>query len=121
MSRGTEKEEARIRNEYRQKEYGEACYHKGLKCGDAGDFKSTVRFLNEALKYDPLNHTYLTIRAMAKCQTEDFKGAVEDYDKVIELYPGNKEAYLYRSRAKDLLGDQDGAESDRVRARLVIK
>ena len=121
MWRGQDKEIERLRKINRLKEYAESCYNTGLKCGDNQDFRSAVKFFNDALTYDPLNTNYLSIRAMAKCQIEDYKGALEDYDKVIELYPNKKDIYLYRSRVKDLLGDWDGAESDRIRAKLVIK
>ncbi len=42
----------------------------------------------------------------------DFRGAMDCYDQVIELVPGNAEAYVHRAEARFTLGDPDGARAD---------
>lgn len=43
---------------------------------------------------------------------EDYKHAVEDYTKAIEIDPYNADAYYRRSRAWLYLGEEEKAKSD---------
>ena len=47
-----------------------------------------------------------------KFEQEDFQGAIDAFDKAIELSPNYGKAYLNRALAKDKLKDYDGAISD---------
>ena len=49
-------------------------------------------------------------------QRDDFKGAMADYNQVIELEPNFAEAYKKRGQAKSNLGDLNGAIADLDRA-----
>ncbi len=51
-------------------------------------------------------------RASAKFLKKDFKGAVIDFDKAIELSPNNPELYLNRGYLKHVMRDFDGAMND---------
>ena len=51
-------------------------------------------------------------RGNAKYKQKDFKGAVTDYDKAIELNPAYGFAYLNRGIAKEMLRDSKGACTD---------
>ncbi len=44
-----------------------------------------------------------------KFRVKDYAGAIVDFDKVIELDPGDVRAYYERGRAQDRLGDHDSA------------
>jgi tetratricopeptide (TPR) repeat protein len=48
----------------------------------------------------------------AKYNSGDKQGAIEDYDRAIELDPQNAEAYTYRGTAKYDLGDKQAAIED---------
>ena len=47
---------------------------------------------------------------------EDYKGAIHDYDKAIELNPNDPQAYIFRGDAKIASGDQKGACLDLEKA-----
>ena len=49
---------------------------------------------------------------MAKQQSGDMKGAIEDYSKGIEFNPKYAEAYFNRGNSKAALGDLQGALQD---------
>jgi tetratricopeptide (TPR) repeat protein len=51
-----------------------------------------------------------------KFKLSDYKGAIADYTKAIELDPGYTEAYNYRGNAKDKLSDYSGAIADYTKA-----
>lgn len=50
--------------------------------------------------------------AQEKYGLEDYQGAIQDYNKVIELDPENVDAYHNRGLAKSDLGDLEGAIQD---------
>ena len=49
---------------------------------------------------------------MAKAKLEDYKGAIEDYTKAIEINPNYSNAYKNRGASKENLGDLSGACAD---------
>jgi len=51
-------------------------------------------------------------RGNSKREVDDYKGAIEDYDKAIELNPKFANAYNSRAIAKIFLGDYKGAFED---------
>ncbi|KGG14975.1 MULTISPECIES: CHAT domain-containing protein [unclassified Prochlorococcus] len=51
-------------------------------------------------------------RANIKKQLKDFKGAIADYTKVIQINPRHLEAFFERGFSKDELGDHSGAIED---------
>ena len=51
-------------------------------------------------------------RGCDKDDKKDSKGAIEDYNKAIELNPNYAEAYANRGCAKEELGDKEGAIAD---------
>ncbi len=55
-------------------------------------------------------------RGCDKDDKKDFKGAIEDYTKAIELKPKYAEAYYNRGCAKEELGDKEGAIADLQKA-----
>ncbi len=52
----------------------------------------------------------------AKAELQDYRGAIADYNKAIELKPDFAEAYINRGRAKYELKDLDGACLDLSKA-----
>lgn len=48
-------------------------------------------------------------RGTAKSKLEDYRGAILDYNKTIELNPKKSLAYYFRGVAKIFLGDKNGA------------
>ncbi|MYB92774.1 tetratricopeptide repeat protein [Candidatus Poribacteria bacterium] len=63
-----------------------------------------------ALKPDYVEAYYN--RGLVYRMKEDYKHAVEDYTKAIEIDPYNADAYYRRSRAWLYLGEEEKAKSD---------
>jgi len=59
------------------------------------------------------------IRGTSKYNLEDYKGAIFDYTKVIEINPSHVEAHYNRSHSKYHLGDYKGAEEDTLKAQKI--
>ncbi len=55
---------------------------------------------------------YYFINGIDKYAIEDYRGAIQDYSKAIEINPSNSEAYLNRGLPKHKLGDYRGAIQD---------
>jgi tetratricopeptide (TPR) repeat protein len=53
---------------------------------------------------------------LAKYESEDYKGAIVDYTKAIEINPDNAETYYNRGLAKDDLEDYKAAIADYTKA-----
>ena len=51
-----------------------------------------------------------------KCQLGDYRGAVADFNKAIELNPTNADAYISRGEARSHLNDYAGAIADDTKA-----
>jgi len=54
--------------------------------------------------------------ANQKYDTGDYKGAIDDYNKAIEINPKDADAYYNRGNAKDELNDYQGAIADYSKA-----
>lgn len=52
---------------------------------------------------------------------QDIQGAIQDFDKAIELSPNNPELYLNRGYIKQLINDQNGAMADYNKAIAINK
>jgi Flp pilus assembly protein TadD len=61
------------------------------------------------------------MRGVAKMYNEEYFGAVEDFDKAIDLEPDNYKTYLFRSMANEKIGDLQGAEMDKEKAGELVK
>lgn len=93
----------------------------GLKANDdgnaayeEGDYKNAIKFYNKAIPLIPTITSIYYYRGCAKQYLEDYKGAVEDFDKSIEIGASNSDlSYYQRSKIKShKLRDKDGALQD---------
>jgi len=55
-------------------------------------------------------------RGNFKKRSKNYKDALADFNKAIELYPSFAEAYFKRGNIKNLLGDYEGAITDYSKA-----
>jgi len=84
-----------------------------------GDNKFAIKQLDGVLLMYPESGIAYHERGAEKIETKDYKGAVLDFTKAIKYDKGHNrfgDSYLLRSRAKDALGDKEGAKTDRLLA-----
>ncbi len=79
---------------------------------EKGDFQ--LEIIDAAILTDPDNAKLYWQRAEYKSQKEDYAGAIQDYDKYLELVgnPKNTTVYEFRAQAKREIGDIEGAMAD---------
>lgn len=64
----------------------------GDECFNDKKYSRAIFCYTEALKHDPEAEKIYFLRAATKCADRDYKGAIEDYTKILELNPENKDA-----------------------------
>ena len=74
------------------------------------------RLLDQAILQNPSLPYPYAARAYYRLNHKDLKGALEDYEKVIELDNTDEESWLYRGMVKEKLKDDDGAFVDYTQA-----
>ena len=93
----------------------------GLKANDdgnaayeEGDYKNAIKFYNKAIPLIPTITSIYYYRGCSKQYLEDYIGAVEDFDKSIEIGASNRDlSYYQRSKIKShKLRDKKGALED---------
>jgi tetratricopeptide (TPR) repeat protein len=88
-----------------------------------------IKYYSSAIKFNPnFAAAYLARAGVKHHRFKDYKGAIQDYNKAIELTPKNEPvreshvlspnamAYKYRGDAKKELGDYRGAVEDYTKA-----
>ena len=70
-----------------------------------------IALLVSGLAYGQTAEEYLD-RAQDKIELKDYRGAIDDYNKAIELNPNYANAYKERGFAKSMLADYRGAMAD---------
>lgn len=87
--------------------------------GAIGDYTMAMKL---GLRYRECTTAYGN-RGLLRFESGDYEGAIEDFSKVIERRPGQKgllrAALLQRGRAREKMGDRDGAAADRRLAALL--
>lgn len=81
---------------------------------EEGDYKNAIKFYNKAIPLIPTITTIYYNRGCAKQYLEDYQGAIEDFDKSIELGASNRDlSYYERSKIKShKFKDKVGALQD---------
>lgn len=89
-------------------------YDKGGEDYDSGDYKSAIKNYNNAISLRPSLKDVYYNRGIAKQVLKDFKEAIEDFDKAIEINASNIiDAYTQRAKIKhQVLKDKAGALED---------
>lgn len=78
---------------------------------DENDNKGAVDDYSLAIKYDP-SASNLFARGLGYYYLKNYKKALEDMDKAVDLNPNNGQYYYDRGDTKELLKDNDGACRD---------
>jgi len=83
---------------------------RGLKL--VGDFERAMSDLDEAVRLDPTDATFVNIRADIQLETGRLDQAIKDYTHSLEIDPTNAYARLWRGVTYGLNGDLDQAIAD---------
>lgn len=67
------------------------------------DFKTAASYLKKALPAEANDPNVLYMLGYSEYHSGDFRGAVQSFQKVIELAPENPTAYYYRAKANNTL------------------
>ena len=75
-----------------------------------------VEELTWAINSNPENYSAYVNRGYYKSEYGDYKGAIEDFNKALEIYPGYSPAYANRGATKIKSGDKEGGCADLSKA-----
>ncbi|MBF0103846.1 MAG: tetratricopeptide repeat protein [Deltaproteobacteria bacterium] len=75
-------------------------------------WKDSLTLWDDTINKHPNSFFVFNLRGLAKAIEKDFRGAIKDYDRAIELNPGVLETYYNRGNARLKAGDDAGAISD---------
>ena len=83
---------------------------------ESGDNKGAVDILTKSIAINPDTYSY-SLRGMARQETKDYKGSIQDFTNAIKLYKGNDkkmkvDSYTKRGYVRLLSGDYKGAIQD---------
>ena len=73
------------------------------------DFQKAEETLSKAIRYDKSNFEAYYYRGCAKVNALNYQGAIEDFQKAIELKPDYADAYFNLGRTYYLMNDADKA------------
>lgn len=76
-----------------------------------GNFDNAINSFTKSIEFDPSKSTYI-YRARAYIQSNKYKQALQDLNKVIEIDSTFEPGYVERGRLKNLLQDYEGAVAD---------
>ncbi len=96
-------------------DYKEAYYSRAICYSNLAKYKKSLDDFNEVIELDPEYKEAYNNRAFyVKEKTGDYMGAIEDYNKFIELNKDNNNAFAYSNRghAKYMLNQFDEAMED---------
>ena len=95
-------------------------FNRAMLRTQIGDYNRALDDYDKVALYSPNNVLVYYNRAGVYSQLGELEKAVEDYTSAIDLYPDFANAYIYRSRLRELLRDQQGAKKDRDTAQKKI-
>jgi tetratricopeptide (TPR) repeat protein len=81
-----------------------------------GEQNASEKMLDDAIAKSPSLPYPYSARAYYRLNHKDFKGALDDYDSVLQLDKTDEESWLYRGMVKEKLRDDDGAFVDYTEA-----
>ena len=89
-----------------------AIHNLGVLRRAQGEIQESEKLLDEAIEKNPsLPYPYAE-RAYFRLLNKNYKGALEDYDKILSIDKNDEESYLNRGLVKEKLKDYKGAFAD---------
>ena len=74
-----------------------------------GKYSEAVEAFDKAIKYDKNNYEAYYLRGCAKINAKQYKAAIIDFEKAIELKPDYADAYFNIGKTYYLLNDEEKA------------
>ncbi|MBI5218137.1 MAG: tetratricopeptide repeat protein [Bacteroidia bacterium] len=75
-------------------------------------FKDSYTLFTDVIEKEPMASVAYSNRGLAKEKKKDMQGALQDYNKAIEIVPDYLEAHINRGNVRKTLGDNKGALED---------
>ncbi len=76
--------------------------NRGRDLRKIGDLQGSLHDLNEAVRINPYNTAAYVQRGITRAQTKDFDGSYFDFEKVLEIDPGDITALFGRAVMHDI-------------------
>lgn len=95
-------------------------FNRAMLRTQIGDYNRALEDYDKVALYSPNNVLVYYNRAGVYAQLGEIEKAEGDYTSAIELYPDFANAYIYRSRLRELLRNPEGARRDRDAAERKI-
>lgn len=100
-------------NTANSKDASPVVYNRISMCNwELGNYDAALASINQALNMDSTDISYMSLKANIYYETGSVKSAIEEWDKVLALYPDNSWGYYRRGWFKELSGDNEGALED---------
>ncbi len=101
--------------------FAQSPYHKmGERALINGDFKSAVSSLEKALATDSNDVNTLYMLGYSYYHSANYNKAVNTFNRVISLKPGENSAYYYRGKARNIMANDTKGISNPDREKLLL-
>jgi tetratricopeptide (TPR) repeat protein len=101
--------------------FAQTSYHKmGQKALIDGNFKAAVLNLEKALSSDSSDVNTLYMLGYSYYHSASYKEAVNTFNKVISLKPGENSAYYYRGKARNIMANETKGIANSDREKLLL-
>lgn len=88
---------------------------QAMECYQKEDIEGTIEYMSKAIDIKPISETTLqayVFRGAMKYKLEDYRGAIDDFNIAVEMYPNDPVVYSLRASAKGQLVQFRGAIDD---------
>jgi len=101
--------------------FAQTSYHKmGQKALIDGNFKGAVANLEKALATDTNDVNTLYMLGYSYYHASNYKAAVNTFNRVVALKPGENSAYYYRGKARSIMANDTKGISNSDREKLLL-
>ncbi len=101
--------------------FAQTSYHKmGQKALIDGNFKGAVANLEKALATDTNDVNTLYMLGYSYYHSANYKAAVNTFNRVVALKPGENSAYYYRGKARSIMANDTKGISNPDREKLLL-
>lgn len=91
-------------------------YDEAQKLVEKGDLKTALLKVDEAIRIEPEEAAFHTLRGEIRTAQKDGRGALKDLDRAVQLNPDYFRPLLIRGIARRQVGDTNGATRDLERS-----